>query len=171
MMMIRLNTMIAIKVKGKGVLICIVPLKHSGMNHTAFTLQIHHICLYLVAFTRGHHHWPMAAAIWLQFTTYSSTPWGWKQIPAILDLSLKYFWHIAIVVYNVWNWGWCVVDTVPWHSAMTQCHVVSNVWGWCVIHTVPWLIDTVPCGVLLTQWLEVSSVKHSKTHISSWSMN
>ena len=44
--------------KGKGTLICndsapsYEPMKCSGMDHTAFTLQIHHTCLYLVAFTR-----------------------------------------------------------------------------------------------------------------------
>jgi len=31
------------------------PLKRSGMDHTVVTLQTHHTCLYLVAFTRWHH--------------------------------------------------------------------------------------------------------------------
>jgi len=39
------------------------PLKHSDMDHTAFTLQIHHTCLYLVAFTRRHHRLLVVAAI------------------------------------------------------------------------------------------------------------
>jgi len=42
------------KGKGKGTRICIEPVrtllqKRSGMNHTAFTLLTHHICLYLVS--------------------------------------------------------------------------------------------------------------------------
>jgi len=53
---------------GVSTLICTSyePLKHSGMDHTAFTLQIHHICIYLVAFTRRRHYWLVVAAIWLQ---------------------------------------------------------------------------------------------------------
>jgi len=41
--------------KGKGqrfvyrLIVRTSPLKHSGMDHTVFTLQIHHICLYLVS--------------------------------------------------------------------------------------------------------------------------
>jgi len=78
---------------GKKTDICIAsrtknsPLKHSGMDHTAFTLQTHHTCLCLVSV---HQTAPpvVIAAIWLQFTTYLSTPWGWKAklAPQLADL-------------------------------------------------------------------------------------
>jgi len=65
------------------------PLKRSGMDHTSFNLQIHHTCLYLVAFTRRRHHWLVVAAIWLQLTTHFVDPVrmkGWAN--------------------SVWNWHW-----------------------------------------------------------------
>jgi len=53
-------------------------MKRSDMDHTAFTLQIHHTCLYLVSVHQTAPPWLVVAAIWLQLTTHLSTPWGWK---------------------------------------------------------------------------------------------
>jgi len=46
------------------------PQKGSGMDHTAFTLQIHHTCLYLVAFTRWRHYWIVVASSHLIIADY-----------------------------------------------------------------------------------------------------
>jgi len=72
------------------------PLKHSGMDHTVFTLQTHHTCLHLVSvhqtappLTSNSSHL-IAAYIWLQ---HLSTPRGWKAELADLQLTVyPYKW-------------------------------------------------------------------------------
>jgi len=57
------------------------------MDHTVVTLQTHHTCLYLVAFTRWRYHCSDSNHLISAYTTHLSTAGGWKaELAYLADL-------------------------------------------------------------------------------------